>query len=138
MVYYGLALNVGSIVDGNLQLNYLAMGVLELLAYVFVTLTLERFGRRKLYSILIFSAAFACLATMIPILAESGKSFNINFVNIKISYKEFYMAYIVNHCSVNLFVNEKLNFHKWRLAFTNKSVKLLVYSYSLHNKHNLT
>lgn len=73
MVYYGLSLNVGAIIEGDLYLNFFIMGGLELLTYLLCWRVMNHVGRKAIYCACIFTAAFCCLATMVPILLETDQ-----------------------------------------------------------------
>ncbi|XP_012939016.2 organic cation transporter-like protein [Aplysia californica] len=73
MVYYGLTLNVGAIIEGDLYVNFFIMSVMELFAYALCTVTLDKLGRKKVYCTCLIVSGLSCLGTMIPILVDSSK-----------------------------------------------------------------
>ncbi|GFR75892.1 organic cation transporter protein [Elysia marginata] len=71
MVYYGLTLNVGSIIEGDIYLNFFIMSVLELVCYVMLVFFLTGpFGRKRVFCACILLGGVACLSTMFPIVLE--------------------------------------------------------------------
>ncbi|GFO12340.1 organic cation transporter protein [Plakobranchus ocellatus] len=80
MVYYGLTLNVGSIIEGDIYLNFLVMSVLELIAYVCLVLSLAgTLGRKPVFCVCVLLGGLACLSTILPIVLEVDASW-INMV----------------------------------------------------------
>ncbi|KAK3772878.1 hypothetical protein RRG08_024063 [Elysia crispata] len=67
MVYYGVTLNMGSIIPGDIYINFLIMSLLELVSHLMVPLSLRWVGRRLFYCVLVFIGGGACLATILPI-----------------------------------------------------------------------
>lgn len=65
LTYYGLSLGVG-LLSGNIYLNYCLSAFTELAGYAFVTLALERAGRKKVYCVALLTGASACLLTVVP------------------------------------------------------------------------
>ncbi|RUS74490.1 hypothetical protein EGW08_017741 [Elysia chlorotica] len=66
MVYYGLTLNVGSIIQGDIYTNFLILALLEGLSYLMVLLLTRCLGRRVFYCLFVFIGGGACLATILP------------------------------------------------------------------------
>lgn len=69
MVYYGLTLNVGSIIDGDIYLNFFIMSCLELVCYLMLVFFLQgRAGRKPVFCTCILLGGLACLSTIFPII----------------------------------------------------------------------
>nr|XP_026695296.1 organic cation transporter protein-like [Ciona intestinalis] len=64
LVYYGLSLNAGSLAGDDFVNNTLN-GVVEFGAYLFVILTMDRFGRRIILCICLLTGGVACLAATV-------------------------------------------------------------------------
>ncbi|XP_076819926.1 organic cation transporter protein-like [Clavelina lepadiformis] len=62
LVYYGLSLNVGELA-GDDFINNTLNGLVELVAYFFIILTMDRWGRRVLLVTCLLSGGVACLVS---------------------------------------------------------------------------
>ncbi|XP_012939027.1 organic cation transporter protein [Aplysia californica] len=69
--YYGLTLNVGSLIEGDLYLNFTILSVMELAGYILSQVLIDRVGRKPLFCSCMLLGGMACLATMGPVLADS-------------------------------------------------------------------
>ena len=72
-MYYGFSLNIGSIIEGDLYLNFFIMNILELLMIVTCIFVLSKIGRKRWYCTCMFISALACLSTIIPIFLETDE-----------------------------------------------------------------
>ncbi|XP_017009318.2 organic cation transporter-like protein [Drosophila takahashii] len=63
-VYYGLSWNTNNL-GGNVLLNFLISGMVEIPAYIFLLLTLNRWGRRSILCGCLVMAGLSLLATVI-------------------------------------------------------------------------
>merc|ERR1712136_31224 len=72
LVYYGVSLNAGSL-PGNLYVNNVLNGCVEIASYILCILTMDRLGRRMTLSGSLFIAGFSLLISMI-ILEFAGDS----------------------------------------------------------------
>ncbi|GFO38187.1 organic cation transporter protein [Plakobranchus ocellatus] len=68
MVYYGVTLNIGTIIEGDIYTNFLIMAILELAAYCIIPITLKYVGRKVFYCACVLVGGGACLATIVPLL----------------------------------------------------------------------
>ncbi|GFR89934.1 organic cation transporter protein [Elysia marginata] len=68
MVYYGVTLNIGSIIPGDLYTNFLIVSLLELVSHLMVPIVLRYVGRRIFYCALVLVGGGACLATFLPLM----------------------------------------------------------------------
>ncbi|XP_043289827.1 organic cation transporter protein [Venturia canescens] len=67
IVYYGLSLSSGSLIDGNPYLVLFLTGLVEIPSYVLASLTMDRVGRRCLVSTFMLIGGVCCItATSIP------------------------------------------------------------------------
>ncbi|XP_033741880.1 organic cation transporter protein-like [Pecten maximus] len=66
MSYYGLSLNAGNL-GGNLYLNMMLSGLVEIPAYTMALLLVDRVGRKRIYSLSMIFGGCACASTIIPI-----------------------------------------------------------------------
>lgn len=65
--YYGLSWSTGSSLSGNPILNHVLSGAVELPGYIFLLLTLNRFGRKKILAgNLIFAGSTLLLSLVVP------------------------------------------------------------------------
>lgn len=86
LVYFGLALNSENL-NGNLYLNFGLAGIVEIPAYLLVIVLVDRFGRRRLYSIWMIIGGLACLSTILPIEYEpEGKGSYFSFLNFSLTH----------------------------------------------------
>nr|KAG5711083.1 hypothetical protein BaRGS_004727 [Batillaria attramentaria] len=67
LTFYGLNLNVGSL-SGNVYVNFLLSGIMELVSYILCLCLLDRVGRRALNCGLMILAGVTCTATIFPVL----------------------------------------------------------------------
>ncbi|KAK3777515.1 hypothetical protein RRG08_044805 [Elysia crispata] len=67
MVYYGVTLNMGAIIQGDIYINFLILAVLEVLSYLMVIFVTRWIGRRIFYCLSVFVGGGACLVTILPI-----------------------------------------------------------------------
>ncbi|RUS90445.1 hypothetical protein EGW08_001786 [Elysia chlorotica] len=82
LVYYGLTLNVGSIIEGDIHLNFFIMSVSELVSYILLVLFLTGpTGRKPVFCTCVLLGGLACLATAVPIVLET----NIAWINTVLS-----------------------------------------------------
>jgi len=80
LVYYGLVLNAGSLLPGNLYINYLVSGFLEVLAYL-LTIVVYYYGGRRVPQAITMGLAGLCLLftlsttnqTVVLVLSQVGK-----------------------------------------------------------------
>jgi hypothetical protein len=63
MSYYGLSLNSGNLV-GDIFINFLVQGAIEIPAILFTMLTLNRIGRKGPHVFSIVLSGLSCLATI--------------------------------------------------------------------------
>ncbi|XP_012938154.1 organic cation transporter-like protein [Aplysia californica] len=70
--YYGLTLNVGSLLEGELYFNFTLLTIMELAGFVVAHLLLDRLGRKPVYCCCMLLGGVACLATLGPVLTKSG------------------------------------------------------------------
>ncbi|RUS88324.1 hypothetical protein EGW08_003895, partial [Elysia chlorotica] len=70
MVYYGVTLNMGSMIPGDIYINFLIISLLELVSHLTVRVVLRWVGRRPFYSALVLIGGGACLATVLPIVLK--------------------------------------------------------------------
>ncbi|XP_078481830.1 organic cation transporter-like protein [Ciona intestinalis] len=74
MVYYGLSLNAGALA-GDIFLNNALNGILEIVGYVFVQLTMDRWGRKFLLSFMMIMQGSACIiSTVLSELANDNEA----------------------------------------------------------------
>ena len=73
MVFYGVLLNVGSIVQGDVYLNVFFFGLIDILGILSAHFTVNRFGRKLLFCACVFLGGAACLVTSISVLSGGGK-----------------------------------------------------------------
>jgi len=65
--YYGLSWSTGSSLSGNPVLNHVLSGAVEVPGYIFLLLTLDRFGRKKILAgNLIFAGTTLLLSILVP------------------------------------------------------------------------
>ncbi|KAK3774180.1 hypothetical protein RRG08_056386 [Elysia crispata] len=82
MVYYGLTLNVGSIIEGDIYLNFFIISVLEVVCYFLLVLFLTGpIGRKPVFCICVLLGGVACLATALPIVLR----YNAAWINTVLS-----------------------------------------------------
>ncbi|XP_005104628.1 organic cation transporter protein-like [Aplysia californica] len=81
MVYYGLTLNVGAIIEGDLFMNFLIVTCMELAAYILCIVALDWAGRKLLYCSCLLLSGCACLATAVPFLIGT----DVVWVNVVLS-----------------------------------------------------
>lgn len=67
LIYFGLSLNVGHL-SGNIFLNFVLSGILELIGYSLVALLLSRVGRKTIYCSSLLVGSMGCLLTVLPVL----------------------------------------------------------------------
>nr|CAB3266135.1 organic cation transporter protein-like [Phallusia mammillata] len=60
MVYYGLSLNAGALA-GDIFINNLLNGAMEIVGYLFCQFTMDRLGRKTLLTMMMFLQGFSCL-----------------------------------------------------------------------------
>ena len=70
MVYYGLTLNIGSIIPGDIYVNFMIMSLLELVCHFCVPWAVRWVGRRLSYCALVLIGGGACMATILPLVFE--------------------------------------------------------------------
>lgn len=67
MMYYGLSLNSGNL-NGDMHINFLLSGLVEIPAYSCLLWALNRLGRRSLHSSMMIVGGLACVSTLFPVL----------------------------------------------------------------------
>lgn len=77
LIYYGLSLNIGTLV-GSVYTNNVLSGVVELLAFPIVIFTMEKFGRRTTMTATLLYGGLSCLG------ATVAKSFSENHSELSI------------------------------------------------------
>ena len=73
MVYYGISLNLGTIIEGDIFMNFFINAILELIAHSIVFFTLNKSGRKRFYCLSMFIAAIALMSTIIPKLLKTDQ-----------------------------------------------------------------
>ncbi|CAK8683927.1 unnamed protein product [Clavelina lepadiformis] len=64
MVYYGLSLNAGGLA-GNIFVNNAINGMMEIMAFLFIQFTMDRFGRRTLLIAFMVLQGLACILSTV-------------------------------------------------------------------------
>merc|ERR550525_1343072 len=71
-VYYGLTLNSGSLIPGNLHINFVIGGALEVVAYILTIIALIYFGRRISMSVtMVFGGLYLLLTPAVPVAGKA-------------------------------------------------------------------
>ena len=83
MVYYGIALNMASLIEGDIFLNFFLNALLEGIGFALIAATIDKLGRKLVFCFSIIVSGLSCLATMVPVLVESDDQWiNIVLSNI--------------------------------------------------------
>ena len=67
MVYYGLSLNAEDL-SGDIYLNFFLLAIVELAAYIFCLIFLDKSGRKFLQCFSMVLGGVACIATLFPVI----------------------------------------------------------------------